>query len=269
MKLVTDDLDEISSKLAESDTKFRIAYEDLAETPRLADAYIDAVNDLFHYSSNVERMTDIAMTMDGYVDQLRDCMVSAEEVYLDFEPSCKRTSENCARAAGHCNVLAREAGSKENTTRAVGRTAAGVAMAAGVAASVLAGMSTLGIGTVVGLCLTAAGAVAAGTVAVVATDLIASDYAKAEKVFRKLSAAFDGLYRHTAGLNDNVVQVRYKLEHISAKIDQVVRSRQHNSTLLPAFELLQRHLAESYMLSSRCSETIQTKRQELRVFMES
>ena len=109
-------------------------------------------------------------------EQLNRSLAEAESSYLEFVDACNAAIESCDEAAQICGCKANEARGKKLTTRIVGGTASAIAMGAGATAFTV---STGGLGALV------LGA-AAGTVGVVTTHCIASEYAKSEASFRSI-----------------------------------------------------------------------------------
>ena len=93
--------------------------------------------------------------------------------FTNFKEICDKANKNCTKASQECQHNSRRAQSKKIATRAIGGTVAATALAGGAgtavalsggALSIAAGFFTFGVGTVVGLGITAAASAAAGTV---------------------------------------------------------------------------------------------------------
>ena len=153
-------------------------------------------------------------------------------------------------------------------TIAAGTMAAGVGT--GVALSVVAGVFTFGIGTVVGLGLTAAGAAAAGTGigagTAVATHCIASDYEQARKSFGYFASTFDDLWRVTQNLKKEVDLVRSQVIHLKDSIEDSEHSMEKKhakESLLRVLDLLQKKYTEYYGQTSVCRDALKEKSENL------
>ena len=158
--------------------------------------FVDSVDNLFYYcmetdfseikknaaENNMVPLQKFVALMDEYLKQIGT-------KYESFRSDCKTAKRECCAAAERCYKLRAEANTKKNASRVIGGTVTSATIVGGTVASIVAGVFTLGIGTAVGLPLTAAASVTAGTV----THFVAKDYAKAENVFRRFSTKFNSL----------------------------------------------------------------------------
>ena len=133
----------------------------------------------------------------------------------------------------------------------------------GVTVSIIAGVFTFGIGTIIGLSLTAAGAAAAGLVTgvgtAVATGFIAKGFADTEKGFEELQSVFEHLVRAASSIKDAVDSVHIILLRTSTLIDDVeehTNDCQHIASLIDAVELLWKRSSGAYNITSCCSATM-------------
>ena len=148
----------------------------------------------------------------GLMGELERSLKQAKKSYSTFEIACKSTIRSLTEEAETCAVQERQCRDKKMTTKVAGGTTSGVFIGAGVvaggvagtiatvgtAASIVAGIPTLGIGAVVGFIATAAGTAAFGAVAAtagvvggVATHFIAKDFENTESSLRKIQEHYN------------------------------------------------------------------------------
>ena len=154
-----------------------------------------------------------------------------------------------------------------------GGTAAGV-VAGGIAISAVAGAFTFGIGTIVGLGVTAAmtggvigvGGLATGVGAAVATHHIASKYAKSAAAFKRICEDFDTLLHFAFSLKEEVAQVHTVLENVAAQVNSILYSvdRTNMPLLRDSVMRLNTVCKASYSHTSRSRECVRIKTEELR-----
>lgn len=152
-----------------------------------------------------------------YLRRLECYYDQCEEVYNEFEKCCKKAKDECFNAIKSCSTNENKARIRKITSRVIGGSTAAAGAAAvagaGVTPSIVAGAFTFGVGTVVGLVLTA---VASGAVATVGTGAaitsgvvshaVAKNYEKKQNTFKELGKKFEALY-------GNVSDMRDKMEH--------------------------------------------------------
>ena len=224
----------ITKALSEKEEELRTLHRTLQHNSRTAAdkvrEFIDCVNELYQYcnvSFEQDKYTNQKMLSD-VLDVISKCISQALEAYTEAKESLEIVQKDSANAVGKCKVLAREAKGKKNTTKAVGGSLAGGAIAAGTAggivASVIAGVVTAGIGTVVGLGLTAAGSFAAGaavgTTTAVVTHVVACDFEELEKNFRSLSSDFELLYKDSSKMLELLERSNQGLSSLSRSVER-------------------------------------------------
>ena len=170
-----------------------------------AEVFVDSVDDLYYYcmttnfseikedsaKGKMEPLLNFIVLMDKYLQQIGI-------KYQSFRTDCRTAMRECGAAAERCCRLQAEANTKKNVSRVIGGTATTATIVGGTIASVVAGVFTLGIGTAIGLPITAAAATTVGTV----THLVAEDYAKMEDVFRSYSTKFSSLLSLAIDIKD-------------------------------------------------------------------
>lgn len=263
---VSKDIDNVDRKVAKLDMACKEACQDLVHTTSFASDIIESVKDLETYSSDEERMRTIRSEikdqefneLNGYIDQLKSCLVQAEEVYSQFTRSCKKSSKSCAWSASHCETLAKKAKRTKDFAKTGGsvtnyffgfclcivvvRTAliANEKMAASGKAATYSTLHIVFLGVVAFLA-----GLSLWYVITSGIQYTASQYEQGQKAFEKLQLDFNVTHDRSSQLHERFFQLKLKLEHISAKIKDVKKSRDlHGSTdaLLSAFAVLQYHL---------------------------
>ena len=206
-------------------------------------------------------------------------MENCHDGYLTFDEKCKEVAVYCARAAGACSRMADEAKTKKNVTKAVGGTVAGGAIAAGTATgiglSVLAGVFTFGIGTVIGLGATAVGATVAGigtgVTAAAITHVVASDYEEAERNFRKIGQNFANLCDIAHRLDDFVLNLKTNLactETLVVQLESTVYNSYQLSLAHTKLKCLYELAVENYRNSSRLLSSVNYEKTQLEAKIE-
>ena len=128
--------------------------------------------------------------------------------YESFRTDCKTAMEECGEAAERCYKLQAKANTRKKASRVIGGTATTAAIVGGTVASIAAGIFTFGIGTAIGLPLTAAVSGTVGTV----THIVAKDYAKMEDVFRSYSTKFNSLLSIALDIKDQAVSAHMEVQ---------------------------------------------------------
>jgi hypothetical protein len=272
-------LDSLKHSAVKKDREVKTAFEDVRSVVKQAYTFVDKVDDMFYYGQDTEKekialQNDDTKPLLDLLDLLKTCMAKAEEEYTIFEEVSKEASQSCADAAEHCKHEAEEAKSKKRLTQAIGGTIAAGTMAAGVGTgvvlSVVAGVFTFGIGTVVGLGLTAAGAAVAGPAigagTAVVTHCIASDYEQAQTSFGYFASTFDDLWRVTQNIKKEVDLVRSQVICLKDSIEATeysMEKKHAKESLLRVLDLLQKKFTEYYGQTSVCRDALKEKSENL------
>ena len=209
---------EIERLSSESYRKKIQIYDVKASIRSVADSavlFVDSVDDLFYYcketdfqeikraaaEDNLIPLEKFVALMDWYLKQIG-------LKYESFLTDCKTSIRECNAAAEKCCILQAEAKTRKNASRLVGGVTTSALIVGGTAVSIIAGIFTFGIGTAIGLPITAAVSATAG----VATHFIAEDFAKAEDVFRSYSSKFSSLTSLALQIKDNAAEVHREVE---------------------------------------------------------
>lgn len=267
------------------DYTFKDACDDFREMASEAYTFVDKVDDFFYYArsknAELQKVKDAIRQnnftpLDRLIRRLQGCLIQAEQVYQQFFEACRKAEQSCTTVEEHCKYKAKETKEKKNITRVIGGTVAGGAMATGiaggVAASVVAGVFTFGIGTLIGLGLTAAGSVAAGGVVggatAVTTHVIASNFADLEEAFRDLQCDFNSLRPLASDMKAAVSKARSKLP-MKEMEDYVYTVRAHRQSMdnadsiCYALDRLCHRCDEYYGVTSLCREELKQTNEEL------
>ena len=262
----------------------KFAIKGVSEATELAYRFIDSIDDLIYYFQRPEFRTQVDKfntdnpnlePLKSTLIQTKNAISKARELSSQFKEKCNRVEEQCTKAAGVCSTKAREAKLKKHATRAIGGTAAGAAVVAGTATgiglSIVAGVFTFGIGTVVGLGFTAAGAgvagIGLGATSVVTSCYISSRFEDAQKNFQQIAGSFNNLAGYLFGLDEQVLQIETGLVHterLVVDLEHYTHNYTEMSMAQAAFLRLYEVAGESYKQSSSIRSEIRSKKNELK-----
>jgi len=185
--------------------------------------YADSVKDLYYFC-NQSNFLEIKENLINDNNDLLYQFVQRKSFYIDEAKS--HHSSFCAcldnvrveltTAANEVVKNQSKAKLRKNASRAVGGSATAAVITAGTTISVAAGYFTFGIGTAIGLPITAVAGVTVGIV----THFVAEDFRKTEKVLRTYAEQF-------ASLNNIAEKINEPVDAISR--ETVTFERQHRS----------------------------------------
>ena len=277
-----------------NDPQVKTALHEVKLVVESASCFLDKVVDVFYYCQSDAITTAIQGLSCSVPDlmPLRNLMVllgkslaTAETKYSELVGACNAAFRSCSEAEILCARMEKESRKKKVATRGVGGTAAGASLAGGTAAaaggvvatgvvaSAVAGVFTLGIGTIVGLGITAAAAAtvgvagaAAGIGTAVATHYIASKYAKSEAAFKSIRGDFDTLLRFAFGLKEEMAKIHTVQENVAAQVDSILYSvdRTNMSLIRDSVAHLNTVCKASYSHTSKSRDCVRRKTEELR-----
>ena len=256
--------------------------------------FLDKVDDIFYYCQG-DSMEDAIQGLScspPELKPLRDLLgllgkslEMAESKYSELVKACDVAKERCNEAAKMCACQIKDSQVKKGVAKGVGGTAAGLTLAGGTAAatggvvaggvaiSAVAGAFTFGIGTIVGLGVTAlvvgvvgVSGVAAGVGTAVATDRIAKKYQKSEDNFRRCAAKFDTLLGFAYDLKEGVAQVHTMQVNILAKVNNVKDStdKENIALIKDTLKRLEEACTDTYATTSACRDEVKSKMEELK-----
>lgn len=236
--------------------------------------YAERVNNFYWYGRNEDRMRSVTERIErgnleellDFIDDLARCLAGADGIYEDSMKAFQEVRRSSLDGAEYCSRQARKAKTKKGITTAGGGTVAGVAaggtlvaagVAGGIALSVAAGFFTFGIGTVVGLGLTAAGGVTgaaacAGVSAI--THICASHFNKMEEKLKCLKVAFKQAHSTVSTMTTEILTLKIELEEISNDVYAVQDAQNKyrlTSTLLHVVKRLFQRFDECHNQSSK------------------
>lgn len=162
----------------------------------------------------------------NYTEQLKKYLQLSRKTYKELKKAFVTVKKHHKKASMDCALKQVE------NKRIASRTVGGVASIAtsGVALSIVAGIFTLGIGTAVGLSLTAgvtaaagvaAGGAAIGTTVGVVGFLSASHFKKLQDVFQEMSSNFDALNKQLRVMGSSIEKLEEVLNIISCDVSNV------------------------------------------------
>ena len=179
--------------------------------------------------------------VENFLAELKTKMADCEKTYHLFNENCTKVQTSSTEAAAECSKQAEKADTTKTRTQAVGGSVAAGLLATGVggaviggvgiAASVVAGVFTFGIGTPIGLIITGAAvtglAGTAGVATAVTTGVIASKYDKFVKKLRQIKESFDKLYESACSLVKNLDDLKVQVDSLDYVIKYLEKA---NST---------------------------------------
>ncbi len=286
-------VDSLHGKELRKCTEVRTACFELSEVYDIAYMFILKAEDTFGYACDetvTSRVKDEIMRnnfepLTDFIRQMQRYLYEAGKLYVELNDACNKAIESSTRAAEFCKAKTREARSKKRATRAIGGTVAGGAIAAGattgvaaggVAASAIAGLFTFGIGTVIGLGITAVAATAVGVgggaTAAAITHCVAEDFEETEKNFRMCSEKFDYLANSALTLHKSVSGLHMRLEALATYVNGAESCRNHQEvsrSVCRAVNKLHQRSKESFHVLSDHRETVRVKTSHLRNKLQS
>lgn len=199
-----------------------------------ANTVIEAANTFFSFADLDESMTEQInefykngnyTDINKYFDQTKKYLQRIQEVHTEFKEKYELAKINCSITESIDEKKA-TAQNKKKVTRAIGSGAAVVGagiVGVGVVLSIVAGVFTFGVGTIVGLSLTGAAAIGTGFVGFVAagatTYVLAENYKEVEKVFQELAQDFESLDSFTTKVGSNMEEIMQQLTHIEKEVE--------------------------------------------------
>ena len=208
-------------------------------------------------------------SLQSLIQQLRRNLGHALKNYEEFEEMCKTAREVFIQRIKECEEKKTEATIKKTVTQVAGVVGAGVGT--GVALSVVAGVFTLGIGTIVGLGITAVGT-AIGGAAVGATATVAhataSDFAKSAVILMDFCNSLESMDNTAAEMSKCLFEMDISLMNLSKCVDDVEDNMKTcNDFLNNSVEQLLEVIRNSYQLSLSCREKVTEEKEKFEAEM--
>ena len=238
-----DEMGKLGSKGVELRHKARDLTSDLEQLRCYANVFTSKVEEALQYCSNIYVIEVIKGDVSyGIFDSLEEFLINltiilleCEEKYQVFRDECETFKHCTTTFVAECERVANETDTKKTLIQAGGGTVAGGLLATavgsasatgvvgvgGIAASVIAGIPTLGIGTVVGLvatgvtCAGVAGASGtAGVITAVITAKTANRYDKCIKELRRLASTVDNVHVTACSLVEHLIRLKWKVNEL-------------------------------------------------------
>ena len=270
------------------------AQHDLKVFVEAAKTFLNKVDDMFHccqsnlMAAAIQGLScsppDLKPTCD-FMGQLRHSLEEAEVKYLELLEACDKASSSCREVAEVYACMEKEPQDQKERTKRIGGTAAGRLMvggtaaalvAGGIGASAVAGVFTLGVGTLVGLAITAAAGTAVGAAGAAAlqtaavTRRIASGVENTEVAFERIRREFVGLLGIANEVSKVAAAVLTMQENIAAQVDDINTSirigepQEDVSLIRDALEHLNIVCTESNNSTSKLRDEVKHKMEELK-----
>ena len=223
--------------------------------------------------------------MHDYIQHIKRFLGRAGKKYEIFRESCKGVVERLEVVSEETQKSADEAGSKKTASQVTGGVLAGGAMAAGVGTgaavagtgiglSLAAGIPTLGIGTIIGLTITAVAApvvgLSTGTAAAVGTHFVAKHYNDKKKACEDLVRLILSLERQASKLDHVLNKIKISMDtfdNLTQDVEYYTTAPHHQGSLLDSMRLLFEKLEEFHSVCSKCCELLKKKSEDLETTM--
>lgn len=245
--------------------------------------FLENLEDLFSYGLNKDRMRRIKEGIQGkdndelldFADILIVYIKEAEVCNRETEEALLEIMETSDSEAGECKKKAEEVAKSKKFTQALGGTlSGGAAVAGGVTGSILvsvaAGVPTLGLGTIIGLSITAGCTFIAGAAVCVGTGLttasIASELEGIKKKFSSLSESFDKVYNSASTVLDDLHSLEGTLKSVSSQARKFNAKKKSStiSNLIDALDGLHIRFDEYYRQISEYLQPLRTAEDKLK-----
>ena len=229
--------------------------------------YVIAVDELCSYGAQIDHVIQAIkngdfLELNGFFSKLLEYLIKCETAHQPVQEAYNVIEQTAQKAADTCKTEAEEAKRKESKVKKRGVAAVtgtmALATATGVILSVFAGVATFGVGTVVGLAVTAAGTFAAGGFVSAATlrathGITAAKLEQLRKEYELLKEVYTELQTVATSVLDKTYKMRSHLNAIHRKIERVKKlkvSHEVYETLEEAVKHLGDEFTTSYEKSS-------------------
>ena len=151
-----------------------------------------------------------------HFDNLKGYLYDIQNINTEFKKKFEEAKLSCVKCT---DTIDEQKSSAQSTTQAVGSTALG---ASAVVASVLAGVFTFGIGTVIGLGITSAAAL--GTSSVILTASVRAVHVDAKRVFQEIANDFDNINFILSNVGSSIEEIMQQLKLIEKQVDMLKKN---------------------------------------------
>ena len=182
--------------------------------------YIAKINDVpyyFHCEYDDDAQWSTYTKCIKRIEKGKEKLTESLKIYETLQSYCKNAERACNSAAGKLTDEAESARKKKMAARGVGAVAMGAGVA--VALSIVAGVFTFGIGTVVELASTAVLATAVGVGSGVAGAVVGEYYNKCSDNFKRMSNNFTHLSRHAVALSELAQEMISESKNLHVRLE--------------------------------------------------
>ena len=240
IRIILDKYNALSNAAIDLDSQFKTLLENLKRAITIVQKYEDHICKLHRYGSNAERAEKIRRGIErSNFTLLTEFITQLDTVYrVRADESCRdaeRALENVRSSAQNLSTVCKKRAVEATTATTLSGTltAGGIGTGAVLLASVVAGVGTFGIGTVVGLGLASAVSFGGGS--------SVCKYLSLRTEFENLSKSFDDVMLSAQRLCDSTRAMILNLESLSTALDLTKEARQSHegpSYITSSFELL-------------------------------
>ena len=263
-----DEMGKLGSNGVELRHEARNLTSDLEQLQCYGNAFTSKVEEALKYCSNIyvievikgDVINGIFTSLEEFLINVTIILLDCEEKYQAFKDECETFKHHATAFVAECEKVANETDAKKKLIQAGGGTVAGGLIATavgsagaasvvgvgGIAASIAAGIPTLGIGTVVGLvatgvtCVGVAGASgAAGVVTAVITAHFANRFGKSIKELRRLASTIDNLHITACSIVDRLTKLKWKVNEVRNLVSNLEGYRLSYNTRTSICEAIQ------------------------------
>lgn len=207
------------------------AKEILKEVGSAAQKYINAVDNLFHYSEKADfakikeeiENNNNYKWLDDFFHKMDYCFKQIGIEYRAFTEKCNEASKMFTACAVSCACEQATARSKQRKTRVVGVTATATWIS--IAGSIVVGVYTSGIGVVLGVTLSSAAVSISGWTYMVTKDTI-NAFKKAEDSYKSMSLEFKELTKQGIEIKSQFNECHIMIENYEMNYDLLKQTNQ-------------------------------------------
>ena len=236
-----------------------------------AEKYVGSVYDLYYYCPKTD-FTKIKHAFEKgdnkpleiFIARMDDFLRKIGKAHEEFSDACKAAKVQCDDAAEICYKLQGKEKAKKQVTAGVGAVGTVASVATGTAASVVIGIFTGGIGTVLGIVGTIAATTAVSVGTAGGTILLYREFKEAEESFRSHGRKFMDLKNSAIELKAHVMQIKSHVESYERTHQSLQYPKNHEyKSLCAAFSRLCGVSDTQSERTSKCLEEIRSFRKKL------
>lgn len=241
----------------------RESYHYFRETNTAVSNFLTSVNALLQKLEGLDHLRGRLQqgdtnTLIKFTEELRTILNDCHRKYQVFCERSRSFATTCNQAATECDKKYEEEKGKKNITQAVGGTATAAVAAGGLAATILVGVFTAGIGLAVGLPLTIAGTAVAATAAGTTTAVIAHIFQNAAQSFRRIGNTFNRCQREINTVGENLMRINNQTQEWYQNMPMGWSQRKEITTTITAIYQKVTETREVTRDAIRCTREIET-----------